>query len=251
MDRISFDSPLTWVRRKDLLAIVLRASAVMTMEITRSLCCKELKSHDVVDSTGETVGNIGDLTFTFDGQLRLSQFILAGQKLEEFLEAIKVRPDKDPVFNASLIKKIDDKVYLNASVNGLKTTLDEDAIPAGEIRLSKLEKMDIFDKDNVKVGRTIDVDFDVDGSASIIVGGSFIEEKLEAVGLKADVDIIVPGDVIDSLTDVMKLKVSKSVLGTTMEEALKATAPKIIKARAAKDIHRDISKVRLFGLKPK
>jgi len=238
------------VRRKDLLAITLGARMVMMMRLAMSLCCKELKNRDVVDSAGEAVGNIGDLTFTFDGQLRLSQFILAGPKLEEFLEAIKIRPDKDPVFNASLIKKIDDKVYLNASVNGLKTTLDEDAIPVGEIRLSKLEKMDILDKDNVKVGRTIDVDFDVDGSASVIVGGGFIEEKLEAAGLKADVDIIVPGDVIDSLTDVMKLKVSKSELGTTMEEALKAAAPEIIEARAAKDIHRDISKVRLFTLRP-
>jgi len=233
------------------MAITVGARVVMTMELTKSLCCKELKNRDVVDSAGETIGNIGDLTFTFDGQLKLSQFILAGPKLEEFLEAIKLRPDKDPVFNASLIKKIDDKVYLNASVNGFKTTLDEDAIPVGEIRLSKLEKMDILDKDNVKVGRTIDVDFDVDGSASVIVGGGFIEEKLEAAGLKANVDIIVPGDAIDSLTDVMKLKVSKSELGTTMEEALKAMAPKIIEARAAKEIHYDINKVRLFNLRPK
>ncbi len=233
------------------MARTLGAKVVMTMDIAKSLRCRELKNRDVVDSTGEKVGNIGDLTFTFDGQLRLSHFILAGPKLEEFLEAIKMRPDKDPVFNASLIKKIDDKVYLNVSVNGLKTTLDEDAIPVGEIRLSKLEKMDIFDKDNVKVGRTIDVDFDVDGSASVIVGGGFIEEKLESAGLKADVDIIVPSDGIDSLTDVMKLKVSKSELGTTMEEALKAMAPKIIEARAAKDIHYDINKVRLFNLRPK
>ena len=234
-----------------MLAITLGAKVVGTMEIAKSLCCKELKNRDVVDSAGEKVGNIGDLTFTFDGQLRLSQFILAGPKLEEFLEAIKVRPDKDAVFNASLIEKIDGKVHLNVSVNGLKTTLDEDAIPVGEIRLSKLEKMDILDKDNVKVGRTIDVDFDVDGFASVIVGGSFIEEKLEAAGLKDDVDIIVPSDVIESLTDVMKLKVSKSELGTTMEEALKAMVPKIIEARTAKVIHYDINKVRFYNLRRK
>ncbi len=218
------------------------------MKLARSLCCREMKKADVVDSSGNKVGNVGDLTFTFDKELKLSKFILAGPRFEEFLESIKIRPDKDPVFDGSLISKIDEKVHLDTSVNSLKTTLDKDAIPEGEIRLSKLEKMDIVDSTGTKIGRAIDVDFDVDGSASLIVGGGFIEEKLEAAGLKTDVDIIVPGSVIASISDKICLSVSKGELATTMDDALKSDDVK--KAREAKAIHHEVTKVRLYSHRP-
>ena len=218
------------------------------MKIARSLCCKEMKKADVVDSSGNKVGNVGDMTFTFDKELKFSKFILAGPRFEEFLESIKVRPDNDPVFDSSLITKIDEKVHLDTSVNSLKTTLDKDAIGEGEIRLSKLEKMDIVDNTGKKIGRAIDVDFDVDGTVSMIVGGGFIEEKLEAAGLKADVDIIVPGSVISSITDKISLRVSEGELATTMDDALKSDDVK--KTRAAKAVHHEVTKVRLYSHRP-
>ena len=207
-----------------------------------------MKKADVVDSSGNKVGNVGDLTFTFDKELKLSKFILAGPRFEEFLESIKIKPDKDPVFDSSLITKIDENVHLDTSVNSLKTTLDKDAIPEGEIRLSKLEKMDIVDSTGEKIGRAIDVDFDVDGSVSMIVGGGFIEEKLEAAGLKADVDIIVPGSVIKSISDKICLSVSKGELATTMDDALKSDDVK--KARETKAVHHEVTKVRLYSHRP-
>ncbi|TXT56493.1 MAG: hypothetical protein BAJATHORv1_20082 [Candidatus Thorarchaeota archaeon] len=220
------------------------------MEITRSIKCNELKKIEVLDADGNEVGHIGDFTFSFDGDLILRQFILAGPAWEEFLEAIKLKPDKDPVFDASIIERMDDKIRLNACTETLKTTCDNDSIPSDEIRLSNLEKMDIIDKEGTKIGRAIDVHFDVDGSASIIVGGGLFEEALEATGLKEDVDLIVPGDVIDSLTDKIMLKVTKDQLGTTMEKTLKERAPEIRKARSNKEVHHDISKVRLFSHRP-
>ncbi|MBY8999212.1 MAG: hypothetical protein KGD60_16000, partial [Candidatus Thorarchaeota archaeon] len=72
------------------------------MKLARSLCCREMKKADVVDSSGNKVGKVGDLTFTFDKELKFSKFILAGPRFEEFLESIKVRPDNDPVFDGSL-----------------------------------------------------------------------------------------------------------------------------------------------------
>jgi sporulation protein YlmC with PRC-barrel domain len=190
------------------------------MKLNRSICCRELRKVDVIDTSGQKVGNIGDLTFTFDGKLKLSQFILAGSAWEEFLESIKIRPDKDPVFDASLIEKITNKVHINTSANSLKTTLDNCAISDDEIRLSHLEKLDIFDKDGIKVGRAVDVDFDKDGSAQLIVGGGFIEEKLEALGLKTDIDIIVPSEVISSIQNNIKLMVSRDELENTMDKEL-------------------------------
>ena len=110
------------------------------------------------------------------------------------------------------------------------------------------QKMDIVDKDGKKLGRAIDVDFDADGTAMIIVGGGFVEEKLEALGLKADVDIIVPGNVIASIDEKIHLGVGESELSTTMEDALKPEEVK--KARERMDVHTDVTKVRLFTHRP-
>jgi sporulation protein YlmC with PRC-barrel domain len=206
--------------------------------------CNELRDCDVVDSSGARVGKINDLTFVFEGALILKQFILAGSKWEEFLESIKFRPDKDPVLSADLISRIGDKVQLNTNVNSLKTTLDEGAIGMDEIRWSDLTKMDIFDKDDVKIGRAVDVDFDTDGTACLIVGGGFIEETLEDVGLKADVDILVPSTHVVAIRDKVVLDVSKEDLKLTMDKALEN--PEVKKAKELPADKRAAAKVRLY-----
>ncbi len=202
------------------------------MELTRSLNCRDLTKCDVLDSLGEKIGRIGDMTFTFDGELKLSQFIIAGSRMEELLESMKIRPDKDPLFDASIIRLIGDKVRLNTQANSLKTTLDVDAIPKGEVRWSELQKKDIIDKDDVKVGTAVDIDFGLDGTASLIVGGGMIEETLESVGLKTDIDIIVPSATIESMGEKIKLNVTKEELKLTMDEALRSDA--VTKARDRK-----------------
>ncbi|MCK4566403.1 MAG: PRC-barrel domain-containing protein [Candidatus Thorarchaeota archaeon] len=214
------------------------------MDVSRSLNCRELKECDVIDSDGDKVGRISDMTFTFDGELKLSQFILAGSTWEEFLESIGAKPDMDPVFDGSLIKSLGDKIQLNTSSNSLKSTLDKDAIPTGEIRLSTLENMDILDDKGVKVGRAVDIDFDVDGNVSLTVGGGFIEETLESFGFKKDVDIIVPGSTISVITDSIQLRVSRDSLGLTMDKALKA--PDVDKAKTKYTDKKSVMKVRLF-----
>lgn len=214
------------------------------MDVKKPMNCKQLRDCDVVDSSGEKVGRINDLTFTFDGTLKLSQFILAGSKWEEFLEAAKIKPDKDPVLDASIIRVIGDKVQLNTNVNELKTTLDEGAIQVGEIRWSDLTKMDIFDKDDVKVGRAVDVDFDTDGTACLTVGGGLIEETLEDIGLKADVDILVPSGHITAIRGKIVLDVSKEDLKLTMDNALEN--PEVKKALERPAQERAALRVRLF-----
>jgi sporulation protein YlmC with PRC-barrel domain len=102
----------------------------------------------VLDSSGKEIGKILDLTFTFDGSLKLEHFILGGSRMEEFLEAIKLRPNEDPVFDSSIIKKIDVHVHLDTTINGLKAVHDK--ISDDEIKFSDLQKLDIVDKNNVK-----------------------------------------------------------------------------------------------------
>ena len=217
---------------------------MVNVDVSRSLNCRELKECDVIDSDGDKVGRIIDMTFTFDGELKLSQFILAGSTWEEFLESIGAKPDMDPVIDGSLIKNLGDKIQLNTSGNSLKSTLDKDAIPTGDIKLSSLEDMDILDENGVKVGQAVDIDFDVDGKVSLTVGGGFIEETLESLGFKKDVDIIVPGSTISAITDSIQLKVSKDSLELTMDEALKT--PEIAEAKTRYEDDKSVIKVRLF-----
>jgi sporulation protein YlmC with PRC-barrel domain len=216
------------------------------VDVTKPLNCRELRDCDVVDSSGQKVGRINDMTFTFDGQFKLEQFVLAGSNWEELLESIKVKPDRDPLFDASMIRRIGDKVQLDTNVNALKTTLDEDAIPKGEIRWSELSKKHIVDKDDVSVGKAVDIDFDMDGTASLTVGGGMIEETLERIGLKDDIDIIVPAETIESIGDKIKLKVSKDELKLTMDEAL--GTPEVRAAKDRTEAQRDVMKVRLFHI---
>jgi sporulation protein YlmC with PRC-barrel domain len=214
------------------------------VDITKSLNCREISNCDVVDSSGQKVGRINDMTFTFDGQFKLEQFVLAGSDWEEFLESIKMRPDRDPLFDASMIRRIGDEVHLESNVNALKTTLDKGAIPKGEFRWSELSKKDIVDKDDVPVGKAVDIDFDLDGTASLTVGGGLIEETLEKIGLKDDIDIIVPAETIHSIGDTIKLKVSKDELRLTMDKELDTPEVREIKDRTSTERH--IVKVRLF-----
>lgn len=203
-----------------------------------------------MDSVGKKIGQIDEMTFTFDGELKFSHFILAGPVWEEVLEAIKLKPDQDPVFDSSAISKVDRHIHLETTANRLSTTLEKGAISDDEIRLSELEKLDIIDKNDVKVGRAIDVDFDVDGCASIIAGGGFVEEKLEAVGLKDDVDVIVPCDVIVSVDDSIRTSVSRDELETTLDGILKEKAKEIQDARAAAKQRHDTRRERVYAFWP-
>ncbi|MHA2425094.1 MAG: hypothetical protein ACXAEF_09920 [Candidatus Thorarchaeota archaeon] len=217
------------------------------MEIMKSMNCREITKCDVLDSLGDKIGRIGDMTFTFDGDLKLSQFILEGSRVEELLESLKVKPDMDPICDASIIRRIGDHIRLNTQMNSLKTTLEEGAIPKGEIRLSELQKLEIVDKEDVKVGKAVDVDFDVDGTASLIVGGGIVEETLESLGLKSDIDIIVPTETIESMGEKIKLKVSKDELKLTMDDALKTDVVDRIKDHRERD--KRVIRVQLHHLK--
>ena len=204
---------------------------------------------DVMDASGKKIGRVLDLTFTFDEKLELSSFILGGSRTEEFLEAIKLKPDEDPVFDSTLIKKVDDHIHLDTSMNSLKAA--HSAISDDEIKFSDLQKLDILDKENVKVGRAIDVDFELDGRTALIAGGGFIEEKLEAIGLREDVDIIVPFEVIDSINDEsIKLSVTKKELDASLDGTLRERSVEIEKQRQAAMAHNHGKKQRVRAFSP-
>ncbi|MHA2358892.1 MAG: hypothetical protein ACXAB5_01340 [Candidatus Thorarchaeota archaeon] len=220
------------------------------MKTTRPYCCNELKKKTLIDSAGKKIGHISDMTFILDGELKLAHLILAGPLWEEFLEAIHLKPDHNHIVHHSVIEKVDEHVHLDITADHLMTTMDKNTISDDEVKFSVLEKLDIFDKDHTKIGRAIDVDIDVDSRISIIVGGGFIEEKLEAIGLKNDVDIIVPSNVISSVHDSIQLSVSKDELDTTINGILKEKAMEIKKAREAAKQHRGARRERVVAFWP-
>ena len=161
-----------------------------------------------------------------------------------------MKPDHNHIVDPSAIKKVDEHVHLDTTADHLVTTLNKDIISDDEVKFSVLEKLDIFDKDNTKIGRAIDVDIDADGRISIIVGGGFIEEKLETIGLKDDVDIIVPSNVISSVHDSIQLSVSKDELDTTIDGILKEKAIEIQQARKAAKHQRSARRERVVAFWP-
>lgn len=205
---------------------------------------------NVLDSSGRKIGDVGDFTFLFDGELKFSHFTMTGSMWHEFLEALNLKADHPHVFDSAVIGKVDAHIHLDTTADDLMTTKEKSVISDNEIRFSELEALDIIDKDDVKVGRAIDVDFDVDGRASIIAGGGFIEEKLEAIGLKEDVDIIVPSDVITSIDDSIRLSVAKDELETTLDGTLRERAIEIQNAREAAKSHSRPSRERVYAFWP-
>ncbi|MHA2386570.1 MAG: PRC-barrel domain-containing protein, partial [Candidatus Thorarchaeota archaeon] len=97
-------------------------------------CCNmkysEIKKKPVVDSQGETLGTVIDFIFTIqDNKLIPKSIIVGGSRMEELLESIGVRPDKDPIFDVENIDVIgEDKITLTVDGATLCTTLDEGTI---------------------------------------------------------------------------------------------------------------------------
>ncbi|MFX0046023.1 MAG: PRC-barrel domain-containing protein [Candidatus Hermodarchaeota archaeon] len=209
-----------------------------------------MKNMNVLDSSGRNIGNVDDFAFLFDGELKFSHFTMTGSIWHELLEALNLKADHAHVFDSSAIKKVDAHVHLDTTANDLITAEERAVVSDDEIRFSKLVALDIIDKNNVKVGRAIDVDFDVDGRASIIAGGGFIEEKLEAIGLKKDVDIIVPSDVITSIEDTIQLSASKDELDTTLDGVLRERAMEIRNEREAAKHHSRSPRERVYAFWP-
>jgi sporulation protein YlmC with PRC-barrel domain len=219
------------------------------MELSESVCCKEIKNMDVIDTSGKKIGRLLDLTFTFADSLKLKHFILGGPRTEEFLESIGLKPDIDPVFDTTLIKKVDDHIHLDSTVESLKAA--HGTIKDEELKFSDLQKLDILDKDDIKIGRAIDVDFELDGRTALIAGGGLIEEKLEAIGLKEDVDIIVPFEVIASIDEKsIRLSVSKDELDASLDGILRERALEIEKQREAALTHSHAKKQRVRAFSP-
>ena len=153
----------------------------------------QLKDKKVIDSKNHEAGEVIDFVITFtDNKIALKSIVLGGGRIEEFMESIGLRPDKDPVFQIDCISQITEDVVLITDVDSLKTTLDEGTITEHDMLLSKLSKLPIIGSDGMKVGRVIDIWFDINGEPWLVAGGGAFEEILERIGIQPDLDLLIP-----------------------------------------------------------
>ena len=88
--------------------------------------------------------------------------------------------------------------------------------PGEEMRLSNLSDIQIVDVDGEKIGKIEDVWFDETGSIWFIVGGGFFEELLEKLSIHPNIDILVPQDIVKSISpNAIRIKSTKDHLKTT------------------------------------
>ncbi|MFW9907304.1 MAG: PRC-barrel domain-containing protein [Candidatus Thorarchaeota archaeon] len=213
--------------------------------MVRSFCCNEIMNMDVLDSKGKKIGHVGEVSFTFNKMLKISRFTIEGPVWTKFLESLHIKDNQHRVFASSIIGKIDKHIHLTVAAEDFPSLEDKTTIPDDELRFSDLERLDIMDMNGIKVGHAIDVDIGTDGCASLIAGGGFFEEKLESIGLKNDVDIIIPCDAITSFDDTIRLSVPKDELDTTMDGILKEKKLEIQKQREAASAHNRNDRVKV------
>jgi sporulation protein YlmC with PRC-barrel domain len=181
----------------------------------------EIKKKPVVDAKGDTLGNIIDFIFTIkENRLTPKSVIVGGTRMEELLESIGVRPDDDPIFSVDNIDVIgEDKVTLTVDGETLCSTLTEDIITENDRKLSQISKAKVIDSDGFKIGNVIDVWFDDNSEVWLLLGGGFLEETLEKLGVQPDIDLIAgPKDIGIFTDEEIKLKWTRFQLESNCEQ---------------------------------
>ncbi|MFW9799561.1 MAG: PRC-barrel domain-containing protein [Candidatus Thorarchaeota archaeon] len=179
-----------------------------------------LKKKQVIDAKGQTLGKVIDFIINVDGtSLNPKSMVIGGGRVEELLEAIKVRPDMDPVFDIEQIDVVDeDAVRLKVDGETLCDKHYNVSVDAGDVKLSDLSKAKVFDSDGFKIGNVIDVWFDDEGEMWLVLGGGFFEETMEKLKIVPDIDLLVTSKDLESVsTNEIKLKLTRFQLESNCE----------------------------------
>ena len=95
------------------------------------------------------------------------------------------------------------------------------------IQFSKIRRMVIIDCNDVEVGEPVDIGFSLDLTPKfLVIGGGFIEELLEIMERREDIDQIIDLDIIQEISDAIYLKVpetdlpEESNIGTMMTDII-------------------------------
>ncbi|MFW9944844.1 MAG: PRC-barrel domain-containing protein [Candidatus Sifarchaeia archaeon] len=179
-----------------------------------------LKKKAVIDADGDKLGTVIDFIITVDGtELTPKSMIIGGGRIEELLEAIKVRKDVDPIFDIDQIDVIEeDVIKLKVDGETLCDTYCDTAILGNDVRLSELSKAKVVDADDINIGNVIDIWWDTEGDIWLVVGGGFFEETMEKLKIIPDIDLLVHSRDLEELTEKqIKLKLTKFQLESSCQ----------------------------------
>jgi sporulation protein YlmC with PRC-barrel domain len=110
---------------------------------------------------------------------------------------------------------------------------------------SELKKKKVRDADGFAIGNVIDIDFDENGKEWFVLGGGFVEETLEMLHIRTDIDLLVPMDWIETIgDDEIVLKLSRFQLTSTCDEHWQREREELVRA-ATRSAFDEIDALRL------
>lgn len=170
---------IPYFKRKKLLKIA---------HFQKELC--KLRKTEVFDVNYEKLGTITD--FIFNKQFELTDLEVSSSKLAKlstrFLSKFGTRYYID-VYELKKEDKILVVSYKNAKLASQYNFEDS-------IFFSKIKNKYVFDSNGEKIGRIIDAIIHIDYKTSFILGGSYLEEILEDIGIISDMDIFLPTNIL-------------------------------------------------------
>jgi sporulation protein YlmC with PRC-barrel domain len=101
------------------------------------------------------------------------------------------------------------------------------------IKLGDLLRRPVTDADGIRVGYVEDVWLEDNGSIWLVAGGNPIQELLARLHIRPDIDLLVPSDAIESITDRdIELKWTMFQLESTCEECWVREKERLVRAAA-------------------
>ncbi len=173
----------------------------------------DLEGSEIIDVSGAKIGKVYD--FVIDGNYILTKVIVGHSLFEDITEKLRIKPHLHYVIPIDDLNMGENENYLELTVpqDVLRKISEDDALHHDERRFSKLKNFKIVDREKETVGRIIDAIVHIDCKLSFILGGSYLEEIEERLGIIPDLDIFLPTNIISGEgDDTLFLRSSKSSL---------------------------------------
>ncbi|MEA2070932.1 MAG: PRC-barrel domain-containing protein [Asgard group archaeon] len=176
-----------------------------------------LRKRDVISADKLQCGRLIDIIF--DQELNLHSFLLGGSRFEELREVLGLIEDIDPVIPISSIDKITKQaIKINIQKKDLRHKLENGVLPEKNVSLTNLKRKKIVDSKGNTIGKIVNMVFIPSGDFAFIIGGNWLEEFLESIKFKTNVDLLLPVKYIESFdNDRIKLNITSDKLRLTLD----------------------------------
>lgn len=122
------------------------------------------------------------------------------------------------------------------------------------VKLSEFLRRPVTDVDGVRVGYVDDIWLEGDGTVWLVVGGNPIQELLAKLHIKADIDLLVPSEAIESSSKrEIKLKWTSFQLESTCQKCWTREKERLIRAAESPQGYAGLHLITrgLWGFEPK